>query len=539
MNGEGIAHFEGYTLFVPYAAKGAVVRVRVQHIKGNVAHCTMVSEIEPAPCKNVPPCEVFGVCGGCALQHVAYDVQLDIKRQQVVNCLYKAGVAVDGVEPTVPSPNLYGYRNKLQLPVRNVNGKTEFGFFREGSHDVVPIEHCLLHGEWARTLIDCMRRYVRISGITPYDENTAQGILRHVVARYVDDTLMLVLVVNGNTPPMPQALTDILKGSFAKLSWGYSINTKRTNVIMFDDYHPVVGTDSIECDMYGLRCALSPLSFLQINESVADKIYDQVVSCIPKGATVVDLYSGIGIMTARIARKAKRVYGVEVVEAATRNADRIMKANGIDNVTNYCADAADKIDELARLVASDNEKGEFVIVLDPPRKGCDTRVLRTILSAAPDRILYVSCNPATLARDLAILTADDKYALRFVRPFDMFPQSGHVETLVQLSHKTPDSHIVVKVDFDKDNSIQTDTLLKNAQAYKPAERVTYKMIQAYVEEKYGFKVHTAYIAEVKRSYGLPMYDAPNAVEELKRPRQHPSEKMIEAIKDALNHFGII
>ena len=199
------------------------------------------------------------------------------------------------------------------------------------------------------------------------------------------------------------------------------------------------------------------------------------------------------------------------------------------------------------------------VILDPPRKGCPPAVVDALVSlgkqgsavararTAPawericlptiERIVYISCNPATLARDLAQLS--EAYAIDEVQPYDMFPQTRHVETLVQLSHKTPDSHIVVKVDFDKDNSIQTDTLLKNAQAYKPAERVTYKMIQAYVEEKYGFNVHTAYIAEVKRCLGLPMYDAPNAVEELKRPRQHPSEKMIEAIKDALKHFGII
>lgn len=198
------------------------------------------------------------------------------------------------------------------------------------------------------------------------------------------------------------------------------------------------------------------------------------------------------------------------------------------------------------------------VVLDPPRKGCPASVVDALVELAEqggrekplcderwdwvtlpyvERVVYVSCNPATLARDLASLQT--AYAIDEVRPYDMFPQTRHIETLVQLSHKIPDSHIVVKVDFDKDNSIQTDTLLKNAQVYKPAERVTYKMIQAYVEENYGFKVHTAYIAEVKRSYGLPMYDAPNAVEELKRPRQHPSEKMIEAIKDALKHFEII
>ena len=180
-------------------------------------------------------------------------------------------------------------------------------------------------------------------------------------------------------------------------------------------------------------------------------------------------------------------------------------------------------------------KPRLIVILDPPRKGCAEAVLNALNDA--DELIYISCNPATLTRDLAILSPT--FVPTKIIPFDMFPNTRHLETLVQLSHKTPDSHIVVKVDFDKDNSIQTDTLLKNAEPYKPAERVTYKMIQAYVEEKYGFKVHTAYIAEVKRSYGLPMYDAPNAVEELKRSRQHPSEKMVEAIKDALKNYGII
>ena len=433
MNGEGIAHFEGYTLFVPFALLGGVYRVRVQHVKGNVANCSIVSEIIPSMAKIEPPCKVFYECGGCAVQNMTYETQLNYKRDKVKTCLNKQSVFAD-VDPTFPSNKQYGYRNKLQLPVRNINGKLTFGFFREGTHDVVPMEHCILHGDWAKTLISVIYQYADVAKISAYDENTNSGLLRHVVARFVDQTLLLTLVINGDKLPNPELLITLLKQNFSAFQCGYSINTKKTNVIMFADYHPVFGADSAQLNIYGLKCKLSPLSFLQINEYIAGNIYNTVVANVPENAVVLDVYSGIGLMTALIAEKAKRVYGIEVVPSATINADEIMLLNGIKNVSNVCGDAAEKIASVIALAKKEqptDKKSPFVIVLDPPRKGCDRKVLSAVLSAAPDKILYVSCSPATLARDLAILT-EKNYTIDFVKPYDMFPQTHHVETLCLL-----------------------------------------------------------------------------------------------------------
>ena len=313
-------------------------------------------------------------------------------------------------------------------------------------------------------------------------------------------------------------------------------NQRGDNVILGDKTDVLWGEPMLEDRLCGHSFLLSPEAFYQVNHAQAERLYMCALEFaeLTGEETVVDLYCGAGTITLALAEKAKQVIGVEIVPEAVENATLNAARNGMDNVEFLCADAGQAARQLAqRGVAPD------VLVVDPPRKGLDETARDAILKMLPPRIVYVSCDPATLARDVAELCGAG-YVLERAQAFDLFPRTNHVETVVLLSHKKPDGHINVKVEFGEgEGKVPLDNIAKRAEEYKPKERVTYKMIKEYIEAKYGFKVHTAYIAEVKRDLGLPMYDAPNAVEELKQPRKHPTPEKVEAIKDALKHFEVI
>ena len=299
----------------------------------------------------------------------------------------------------------------------------------------------------------------------------------------------------------------------------------------------IYGKGYIRDMLCGCTFRISPQSFYQVNPVQTQKLYEKALEYagLEGNETVWDLYCGIGTISLFLARNARKVYGVEIVPQAIEDAKANAALNGITNAEFYVGRAEDV---LPAKYASDGISAD-VIVVDPPRKGCAQSLLDTILSMAPKRVVYVSCDSATLARDLKYLTAGG-YAVEKVQGVDQFCHSGHVECIVLLSHKSPDSHIDVKVEFGEgEEKVPLDKIAERAKQYQPAPRVTYKMIQEYIEEKYGFKVHTAYIAEVKRNLGLPMHDAPNMVEELKQSRRHPTAEKVEAIKDALKHFGVI
>ena len=316
-----------------------------------------------------------------------------------------------------------------------------------------------------------------------------------------------------------------------------NINKKRNNVILGDKVKTIWGKEYITDKIGDISYEISPLSFFQVNPHQTWKLYSKALEYadLHGEETVWDLYCGIGTISLFLAQKAKFVRGVEIVPAAIEDARRNAKLNDIGNVEFFVG----KAEEVLPREYEKNGVYADVIVVDPPRKGCDEMLLKTILKMQPKRVVYVSCDSATLARDLRFL-CDNGYELKKVCGVDQFPQTVHVETVVLLSHKKPDGHINVKVEFGEgEGKVPLDDIAQRAESYKPKERVTYKMIKEYIEAKYGFKVHTAYIAEVKRDLGLPMYDAPNAVEELKQPRKHPTAEKVEAIKDALKHFEVI
>ena len=365
------------------------------------------------------------------------------------------------------------------------------------------------------------------------------GLVRHIFVRhgYFTGELMVCLIINGQDLPHQKELIEKLCEIPGMTSISLNINKKRSNVILGDKVKTIWGKEYITDKIGDISYEISPLSFFQVNPQQTWKLYSKALEYadLHGEETVWDLYCGIGTISLFLAQKAKFVRGVEIVPAAIEDAKRNAQINHIENVEFFVG----KAEEVLPREYEKNGVYADVIVVDPPRKGCDEMLLKTILKMQPKRVVYVSCDSATLARDLRFL-CDNGYELKKVCGVDQFPQTVHVESIVLLSHKSPDSHIDVKVEFGEgEEKVPLDKIAERAKQYQPAPRVTYKMIQEYIEEKYGFKVHTAYIAEVKRNLGLPMYDAPNMVEELKQPRRHPTAEKVEAIKDALKHFGVI
>ena len=351
-------------------------------------------------------------------------------------------------------------------------------------------------------------------------------------------------MINGKKLPKAERLIEKLIQIEGMTSITISPNTRRDNVIMGDSYEILWGQGYITDYIGNVKYQISPLSFYQVNPVQTEKLYGLALEYADlKGdETVWDLYCGIGTISLFLAQKAKQVYGVEIVPQAIDDAKENAKINAIDNAEFFVGKAEEVLPEYYAEYEREHN-GETahadVIVVDPPRKGCDETLLETIVKMQPEKVVYVSCDSATLARDLKYLCANG-YEIKMCRGVDQFPQSVHVETVVLLSHKKADSYIHIDVEFGEgEGKIPVDSIAKRAEAYKPKEKVTYKMIKEYIEAKYGFKVHTAYIAEVKRNLGLPMYDAPNAVEELKQPRKHPTPEKVEAIKDALRYFAVI
>ena len=558
-DGEGVLRMEDYVFFVPYALPGEKISFRVLKIQGKIGYGKVEEIFVSSPDRVSPVCPVFHTCGGCGLQHMSYALQTKFKREKVKNALLKIGGVEAEVSPVVPCASPYGYRNKLQLPVGvDGNGNTVLGFYAERSHRIVPIDRCYIHPEWSAKLIAVFKEYLACSGTKGYDERAKKGLIRHLVAREIDGKYLVTIVATEKNLPEKELLIEKLQAAFPGCSAFVNVNKSDSNVIFGDRFYSLCGAEHIEGETDGIAYEAGAETFVQVNPEIREKLYERAMeACFAGGAEVViDAYSGGGLMTAMAARRAKRAYGIELNAEASACAESLKKKNNLANITNVCGDAAA---ELPRIMAE--ESGEKIaLILDPPRAGVARSVLCAILKSKIERFVLISCDPATLARDLGILTGtlvekdgvlikntagarDDRennyFRIESVEPFDMFPQTKHVETLVCLSKKS-EKHISIDVEFgESDGQISLKKLQEELNERKHKKKTTYKDIQKWVEENYGFNVHTAYIAEVKRDLGLPMYDAPNAVEELKRPRSHPTAEMSDAIKAALKHFEII
>ena len=373
----------------------------------------------------------------------------------------------------------------------------------------------------------------------PYDEDTGQGFLRHVLIKrgFATNQIMVVLVTSTKVFPGKNNYIKAIRKVHPEISTIImNINNRKTSVVLGSEEVTLYGRGYIEDVLCGVRFQISAKSFYQVNPIQTEVLYNKAIEMagLKGDETVIDAYCGIGTIGLILSHKVKDVIGVELNNDAVKDAIKNARNNNIKNAYFHNDDAGDFMVKLA----DDNKKIDLVI-MDPPRAGSDEKFLSSLVKLSPDKVVYISCNPITQERDLRYLVKNG-YEVKEIQPVDMFPQTNHVETVVSLSHKKADSHIHVNIEFGEgDGKIPVDKIAQKAEDYRPSERVTYKMIQEYIESKYDFKVHTAYIAEVKRSLGLPMYDAPNAVEELKHERKHPTPEKVEAIKDAFKYFKLI
>ena len=533
----GIGKKDGMVIFVPFSAIGDKLEVKILKVNKTYCYGKIERIITPSPDRVTPDCPVYTRCGGCSLRHINYEAQLRAKEQFVKDAFTRIGGLSPEFLPIIRNTNINGYRNKLQIPIgTDKDGNLIAGFYAFHSHRIVPCEKCLLQPDIFSKITSDFLKISTGLDLTAYDETTRKGILRHLYLRkgYYSGEICLCIVVAKNVPEI-KILSDRLLEKYPEIvSSVINVNSRDTNVIL-GDKEIVLTSKNYICDIMCKNAVnIAPKAFYQVNTPCAEQLYSAACDFAePKGKTVLDLYCGAGTIGLSMARTAKKIIGVEIVPEAIENAKQNALANGITNCEFICADAA----EAARILHSRSLRPD-VIMVDPPRKGCGRDACEQIAAFSAPRIVMVSCNAATAARDCACFAALG-YSTDKCVAVDMFSGTNHVETVVLLSHKKPDGHINVKVEFgESEGKVPLDNIAKRAEEYKPKERVTYKMIKEYIEAKYSFKVHTAYIAEVKRELGLPMYDVPNAVEELKQPRKHPTAEKVEAIKDALKYFGV-
>ncbi len=552
IDGAGIGKADGYTLFIKDAIIGDVVEAKLMKAKKSYGYARLMKILSPSKFRTEPACVFARKCGGCQIQELSYEKQLELKERKVKDDLMRIGevpeaVLQEAMEPIVGMEDPFHYRNKAQFPIgTDKEGDIVAGFYAGRTHSIIPNTDCALGIPANKDILDCILAFMKEYRIPAYDEKNQTGLVRHVLIRsgFVTKEIMTCIVINGKKLPHSGILAERLSRIPGMTSITLSVNRENTNVIMGNEIIPVWGQAYITDYIGDVQYRLSPLSFFQVNPVQTEKLYRLalVYAGLTGEETVWDLYCGIGTISLFLAKEAKQVYGVEIVEQAIEDARENARINGIRNATFYTGRAEEILpaccEEYARSHAGERMRAD-VIVVDPPRKGCDETLLRTMVDMGPERIVYVSCDPATLARDVKLLRKNG-YEIRRARAVDQFPQTVHVETIVLLSHKSPDSVINVTVEFGEgEGKVPLNAIAERAKKYQPKPKITYKMIQEYVEKKYGFKVHTAYISEVKRSLGLTMYEAPNAVEELKHPRKCPPKEKIEAITDALKYFEVI
>ena len=427
-NSETVGVVDGYTLFVPNMIVGERAKVKVNHVKRNVAYGDVVELIEQSD-KRVPPvCAHFGRCGGCSLMHMCYDEQLSFKRNKVVQNLKKIGKLDLDVLPCVPSPSVYGYRNKLSLPVSGRCGRVHIGMYERASHKVVSTNGCHLGGDWSGKLVELFTQYCNEYKIVPYNEQNFTGEVRHLVARYVDNQLLVTVVSNGKFTKNLTPFAEILAKTYKKYGLFVNINTYKNNVILGKETRHICGIEYIEGEHLGVKFRLRPNSFFQVNDGVKDAIYTKVRELLDLSQTevLVDCFSGIGILTNVLASDNYDTYAIEIEPSAVQDANEMTALNASPRVRNICDDVTV---ELPKIIAA-NEGKRFTIVVDPPRKGLGATICETLKQSNANNIVYISCDSATLARDLATLA--DVYTVSYVQPWDMFPNTDQVETLICL-----------------------------------------------------------------------------------------------------------
>ena len=528
--GNGVGRYEeegpgGIAVFVPFTAVGDRLRCHIVKVEKKLAFGRVegLEEASPDRLEGEADCPAFGRCGGCAFRHITYEAELRYKWQRVADALRRIGGFSLEPRPILGCVSPERYRNKAQYPVAQGDHRLFAGFYAPRSHRIIEQRDCRLQPELFRAALDAVLQWAKRAGVAGYDEAAGTGLLRHVYIRQAEATgeVMVCLVCTSGKLPQAKGLIAALREAVPGLaSLVVNVNRRATNVILGPDTFTLWGKDAITDELCGLRFRLSPQSFYQVNRRQAEELYRLAgeEAGLTGKETLLDLYCGTGTIGLTMADKAAMVIGVEAVAPAVEDARRNAEENGILNARFLCADAAEAA---ARL----EEEGirPDVVVLDPPRKGCAEAVLETVARMRPERVVYVSCDPATLARDLRRLEGRG-YTVQSVTPVDMFPRTAHVETVVLLSKLNTKQHIEVELNLDELDLTSAES------------KATYDEIKAYVLEKYGLKVSSLYISQVKRKCGLDVGQNYNLSkkEDTKVP-QCPPEKEA-AIMEALKYF---
>ena len=556
VDGEGIGKADGFTVFVKDAVIGDRIKAKIIKAKKNYGYGRLMEVITPSPYRVKPACSIARQCGGCQIQALSYEEQLKFKEKKVRGHLERIGGFKDlEMEPIMGMEEPYHYRNKAQFPVgKNKDGKIITGFYAGRTHSIIENRDCILGVKQNKDVLDCVIGHMEKYHIQPYDETTGKGLVRHIMIRYGfhTDQIMVCLILNGDKLPAEKALVESLCEIPGMTSITINVNKKRNNVILGNQLRLLWGQSYITDSIGNVSYQISPLSFFQVNPIQTEKLYGKALEYagLTGNETVWDLYCGIGTISLFLAQRAKFVRGVEIVPQAIDNARENAKINGIENVEFFVG----KAEEVLPREYDKNGIYADVIVVDPPRKGCDEALLNTILKMKPERVVYVSCDSATLARDLKILCAEE-YELKRVSTTDMFPQSTHVETVVLLSqHRDKStcldergsrqiemqaSRLASLLAQKPDDTIEIDLDLDELDATSAETKATYQEIKDYVLKEFGLKVSNLYISQIKRKCGIEVgenYNLPKT-ENPKVP-QCPKEKE-DAIKAALKYFAMI
>ena len=520
--GMGVARVDGRVVFVHGALRGETCRVLILKTLKSVAFAKVLEVIEPSGARVESDCPYFPRCGGCTYRHIRYEEELRLKKQRVQDNLSRIGGSDVTVEEILGAQDTLRYRNKAQYPVSKDGA---VGFYRARTHEVIECEHCLLVKPEADAAAEALREYMQSCRVAGYDEKTGRGLIRHLYVRSnaAGESLICVLV-NGDKLPKEDRLVTLLRDACPKCTGiVLGTNTKKGNVILGDRYRTLWGSDRLEDTLCGKTFRLSVPSFYQVNRAQAERLYAKAIEFagLTGQETVLDLYCGAGTITLALSDHAKKVLGAEIVPEAIDDARENAARNGVKNAEFFCGDASDVAKKLAR----ENLRPD-VITVDPPRKGLAADVVESIAEMQPERVVYVSCDSATMARDVKRF-AELGYTATRAAAVDMFPRADHIETVCLLSKLNAKQHIEVEVKMDEMDLTSAES------------KATYEEIREYVFEHTGLKVSHLYIAQVKQKYGIierENYNKPKS-ENAKQP-QCPLEKE-KAITEALQHFGMI
>ena len=527
IDGSGVARVDGQVVFVPGALPGERCSVRIAHVGRSAVFAQLLSVLTPSAHRVEPDCPYFPRCGGCALRHMDYEQELALKQAHVQSCLTRIGGQTISALPITGTAQTDGYRNKVQFPVQEQDGRPVAGFFSGKTHRVIPVRHCRIQPDCADAIRGAVLAWMEQYHIRAYDEQTHTGYIRHIYIRFGAESGQILVCIVANCAQLPkkkQLVAALLAAEPGITTIVFSPNTKKGNTVLGTEFHPLYGDGTITDTLCGLQFRLSAPAFYQVNHAQAERLYEKAVQLtgLTGNETVLDLYCGTGTITLCLARHAKKAIGVEIVPQAIEDAKFNAAQNGMENAEFFCMDAG----QAAKMLADLRTRPD-VIVVDPPRKGVSADVIEAISAMAPQRVVYVSCDPATLARDLKLLTAVG-YTLQTAEAFDLFPRCAHVETVVLLSKGEVDSK-KIRVEFS----------LEDMDMSEFQDGATYPQIKEYVLEHTGLKVSSLYISQVKRKCGLEVgknYNLPKSVDS--KQLQCPPEKE-KAIREALKYFQMI